>query len=244
MECITEKHNKQYALDPRTKLFILLVLSIIILVLPDMPSEWMCIGVIFMTLLVMGAYKQALRCALIYSGLIGVLFICMLFPESGLAAFLSMITMTFRKIAPPLFFASGMIATTKVGELVSAMQRLRIPKPIVITFAVTLRFFPTAKEEYASIRDAMRLRGIGVSFGNVLTRPLTVMESVLIPMMMRCATIAEELSAAAVSRGIESSGKRTSITELKMRVFDWVMMSIHLAMLAFFMIGGMPLLLK
>jgi len=241
MERIKEKQDKRFSLDPRAKLFILLVLSVIILVLPDIPSEWICIGVIFITLLIMRAYKQALHCALIYVGLVGVLFICMLFPESGLAAFFSMLTMTFRKIAPPLFFASGMIATTKVGELVSAMQRLRIPKAVVITFAVTLRFFPTAKEEYASIKDAMRLRGIGVSFGNVLTRPLTLMESILIPMMMRCATIAEELSAAAVARGIESNGKRSSVTDLKIRALDWLTMSVYLAMLIFFIVGGVPL---
>ena len=208
-----------------------------------MQSEWICIGVIFLTLIGMGAHRQALRCALIYTAFIGILFLCRLFPNSGLAALFSMITLTFRKIAPPLFFASGMIATTKVGELVSAMQKLRIPKPIVITFAVTLRFFPTAKEEYASIKDAMRLRGIGLSAANVLTRPLTVMESVLIPMMMRCATIAEELSAAAVTRGIESAGKRTSVTDLYMRAHDWSMMAVFLAMLLFFAMGGVSRLL-
>ena len=230
--------------DPRTKLFILLIVSIVILILPDMQSEWICIGVIILTLIFMKAYKQALRSALIYGGLVAVLSLCGLFPDSALAAFFSMIAVTFRKIAPPLFFASGMIATTKVGELVSAMQKLLIPKSIVITFAVTLRFFPTAKEEYASIKDAMRLRGIGISAVNVLTRPLIVMESVLIPMMMRCATIAEELSAAAVARGIENSGKRTSITDIKMHTFDWATMSIYLAMLIFFMMGGVSILLQ
>ena len=244
MERIDEKHNLKLTLDPRTKLFVLLIVSIVILVLPDLQSEWICMGVIILTLVCMKAYKQVLRSALIYGGLVGVLYICGLFPNSGFAAFFSMIAITFRKIAPPLFFASGMIATTKVGELISAMQKLRIPKSVVITFAVTLRFFPTAREEYASIKDAMRLRGIGVSAGNVLTRPLTVMESILIPMMMRCATIAEELSAAAVARGIESAGKRTSVTDLKMRVFDWLTMSAYLAMLIFFMMGGVSSLLQ
>jgi energy-coupling factor transport system permease protein len=153
-----------------------------------------------------------------------------------------MIMVCFRKIAPTLFFAGGMIATTKVGELVSAMQELRIPKPIVITFAVTLRFFPTAREEFAAIRDAMRLRGIGLSPANVLTRPLTVMECVLIPMMMRCATIAEELSAAAVTRGIESGGRRSSINELRMRLPDDLASVLFVALVVISAMGGVPLL--
>ena len=45
------------------------------------------------------------------------------------------------------FFASGLVTITKVGALVSAVQRLQILKSIVITFAITLRFFLTAKEE-------------------------------------------------------------------------------------------------
>jgi energy-coupling factor transport system permease protein len=88
----------------------------------------------------------------------------------------------------------------------------------------------------------MRLRGIGLSAGNVLTRPLTVMESVLIPMMMRCATIAEELSAAAVTRGIESAGKRTSVNELKMRAPDRAAMALFAALTRFSAMGGVPLL--
>jgi len=231
-------------LDPRTKLLILLLISSIVIASPDMHTELVCVGVIVLTLVGMGAYKQALRSISMYAGMLGVLYICGLFPDNVISAFVLMIAVCFRKLAPPLFFASGMIATTKVGELVSAMQRLHIPKPIVITFAVTLRFFPAAKEEYASIKDAMRLRGIGVSAVNVLTRPLTVLESVLIPMMMRCATIAEELSAATVTRGIESNGRRTSINELKMRAFDWCIAAIFLALTVFVFMGGVPLLLR
>jgi energy-coupling factor transport system permease protein len=70
------------------------------------------------------------------------------------------------------------------------------------------------------------------------------MECVLIPMMMRCAVIAEELSAAAVTRGIESGGKRSSVTELKMRAQDWLLMAVFAALVIFSAKGGVPLLLK
>jgi len=232
--------NTKPTLDPRTKLLVLLLINIIVLISINMQTEWICIGAIILSLVCMRAYQQALRSLLMYTGMLFSLYLLGIFPDSGIAAFFSMIAATFRKIAPPLFFASGMIATTKVGELVSAMQKLRIPKPIIITFAVTLRFFPTVKEEYSGIRDAMRLRGIHMSAGNILTRPLTVMESILIPMMMRCATIAEELSAATVTRGIENNGKRTSITELTMRWLDWMIIAGFAALVTFIIIGGVP----
>jgi ABC-type cobalt transport system, permease component CbiQ and related transporters len=235
MECIGSH------IDPRSKLLILLLINTVVLVSPNIQTEWICIAVIIISLICMGAYKKAVRSVLIYAGMLGMMFLCSLFPDNFLSALISMIVVCCKKLAPPLFFASGMIDTTKVGELVSAMQKLRIPKSIVITFAVTLRFFPAAKEEYSSIKDAMRLRGIGLTVVNVITRPLTVMESVLIPMMMRCAAIAEELSAATVTRGIESGGKRTSINELKMRVVDWIWIAIFTALTVFTIMGGVSL---
>ena len=229
-------------LDPRTKLAVLLLVNVIVIASPDLHTEWVCVGVIVLSLLLMSAFRRAVRSVLTYAAMLGLMYICGLFPDSVVSAFVLMLIVCFRKIAPSLFIAGGMIATTKVGELVSAMQRIRIPKPIVITFAVTLRFFPAVREEYAGIKDAMRLRGIGVSFVNVLTRPLTVLESVMIPMLMRCATIAEELSAASVTRGIESAGRRTSYTELKMRAPDWAVITVFIALVAFTLMGGVSVL--
>ena len=239
MERIKDNSTSKQVLDPRTKLIVLLMINIIVLVSLNILTELICISVIILSLMHMRAYAQVLRSMVMYAGMLGILYVCGLFPENIISSFLSMIAVCFRKIAPPLFFASGMIATTKVGELISAMQKLRIPKPVVITFAVTLRFFPAVQEEYTCIKDAMRLRGIGLSAGNVLAHPLRVVESVLIPMMMRCATIAEELSAAAVTRGIENDGKRTSITELRMRIFDWIVIAGFTVLTVFVMLGGL-----
>jgi energy-coupling factor transport system permease protein len=230
------------SLDPRAKLLILVLINIFIVTSPDLLTEAVGVGLVALAVLAMGSWESCVRAVLTYAAMLGTLYLCALFPNSPLSAVVSMVLICFRKIAPTLFFAAGMIATTKVGELVSAMQKLRIPKPVIITFAVTLRFFPTAKEEFSAIRDAMRLRGIGISVGNVLTKPLTVMECVLIPMMMRCATIAEELSAAAVARGIESGGTRTSINELRMRLPDYLASALFTALVVFSAIGGAPLL--
>jgi energy-coupling factor transport system permease protein len=137
-----------------------------------------------------------------------------------LAAFISMLVICFRKIMPTVYLASGLIATTRVSELVCALQKLRLPQSVIITLAVTLRFFPTVKEEFDCIRDAMRLRGIGLTAKNILTRPLSVMECVFVPLIMRCAQIADELSAAAVVRGIDSTAKRSTLLQIALRPVD------------------------
>ena len=130
MRFIKRKHKLKFTLDPRIKLCVLLLINIIVLASPNMQTELICIGVIVFSILCMGAYKKALRSLLMYVGILSVLYLCKLFPNNVASAFVSMIAVCFRKIAPPLFFTSGMIATTKVGELISAMQKLRIPKSI------------------------------------------------------------------------------------------------------------------
>jgi energy-coupling factor transport system permease protein len=180
--------------------------------------------------MLMGCWRQLCYGLLFYAALMGALYLCTL-SDNFLTAFVSMTIICIRKIMPTVFFASGLMATTKVGDLVSAMQRLRIPKVIIIPFTVTLRFFPTAKEEFTAIRDAARLRGLRFS-----------MERTLVPMMLRCANIAEELSAASVTRGIESENKRTSMRELRLGLPDFGLAAVFLALSVLSVMGGMPVL--
>ena len=90
-------------------------------------------------------------------------------------------------------FASTFIATTKVSELIAAMYSLKIPRSITITFAMVLRFFPTFSEEIHNIYDAMKLRGIALSWKNVFTRPMLILEAITIPIVMRSASIARKV---------------------------------------------------
>lgn len=127
-----------------------------------------------------------------------------------------------------ILFASTFIATTKVSELIAAMYSLKIPRSITITFAMVLRFFPTFSEEIHNIYDAMKLRGIALSWKNVFTRPVLILEAIAIPIVMRSASIAEELSASAVTRGIDNPAQRTSFIQLKVHAKDWMVLCFFL----------------
>ena len=69
--------------------------------------------------------------------------------------------------------------------------------------------FPTVKEEYTAIRDAMKMRGI-TTFRN----PMKMLEYRIVPLMMSIAKIGEELSAAALTRGLGAPQKRTNICKI------------------------------
>ena len=82
-------------------------------------------------------------------------------------------------------------------------------RSVVIPVSVVFRFFPAVREEYAAIRDAMKMRGI-----TTLRSPMKMLEYRIVPLMMSVAKIGEELSAAALTRGLGAPRKRTNICEI------------------------------
>lgn len=120
---------------------------------------------------------------------------------------------------PALITAWYVIKSTKIDEFMSAMQKMHVPDGITISLAVVMRFFPTIKEEYGSIRDAMKMRGISLAGGNALH----MVEYRMIPLLFSCVNIGDELSAAAITRGLGGEVKRTSVAELRMGFLDYLL---------------------
>jgi energy-coupling factor transporter transmembrane protein EcfT len=113
------------ALDPRVKLLVLMLINAVIFASPDLQTEWLRMGMIAAVLALMGCWRQLMRGLLVYAGMMGALRLCGL-AGNFFTAFVGMAIVCFRKIMPTVFFASGLMATTKVGDLVSAMQKLRM----------------------------------------------------------------------------------------------------------------------
>ena len=115
-----------------------------------------------------------------------------------------------------------LLSTTKVSEFVLAMQRMHIPEAFIIPFSVMFRFFPTISEEAESIGNAMRMRGI--TGKNFFKNPQAVLEYRIVPLMMSVVTIGNDLSAAALTRGLGNGKKRTSICRIGFHWKDFALM--------------------
>ncbi len=115
---------------------------------------------------------------------------------------------------------SLLINTTEVSELLGAMEAIHMPRQITIPFAVTLRFIPSLQKELGFIREAMKVRGIRLG----ICHPIQSMEYILVPLLMRALKISEELSASAMTRGIDSPDPKTHFIEMKYRFGDILVM--------------------
>ena len=91
-----------------------------------------------------------------------------------------------------------------------------------MAISVTLRYFPAIREEVGYIRDAMKLRNI---------RGLARLEGTVVPLMVSATETADELSAAAVTRGIENPARKTSAISLRFSLLDLFGMLAGLALL-------------
>lgn len=120
------------------------------------------------------------------------------------------------RFMPSIMLAMYVVSTTTVSEFTAAMQRMHISQKLIIPLSVMFRFFPTVADEFSSINTAMRMRGI--SFGG--NKAIKIIEYRFIPLMSCCVKIGEELSAAALTRGLGGECKRTNICKIGFHLQD------------------------
>ena len=205
-------------LDVRCKFLLLLLISAVTFAVKDIYWGSLVFLLTMILTFLMGQIRLTLKYALIYGALIAVVKVSPVLPKV-LYSLLLMLILCLRMFMPVVLYAGVFWRTTRVSEMVTAMYALHIPKGFTITFAVAMRFFPSAKEEMHYIGDAMKLRGLELSWRNLLTRPVQMLEGMMVPLIMRAATIAEELSASAISRGLDNPGKRSAF--FRMRITFW-----------------------
>lgn len=224
-------------LDPRTKLFMIFVVSLIVMMSATTPILWairLSITLIPILLLIFEKkYAAALRFLLAYGTALALTFFFLSSESEGIVSSLLIgycgIVVQFM---PALITAWYVVRTTKIGEFMSCMQMMHVPDGIAVSLAVVMRFFPTIKEEYSSINDAMRMRGVMLGGGNVLK----MVEFRMIPLLFSCVNIGEELSAAAITRGLGGEVKRSSVVELKLGTSDYFLMAFLAATTVLFVV--------
>lgn len=134
------------------------------------------------------------------------------------------------RVFPCTFFAYAVLITTLPSEFLTTMNRLKIPVQITIPCAVMFRFVPTIVEENQSIRSAMTLRGLNFS-----KNPLAMIEYRFIPLMISIVKIGNELTAAALSRGLSVENNRSSFCEIKLRIQDYFLVTVIFSILFLFL---------
>ena len=205
-------------LDPRAKLYLLILGNLTLFLHVSLATEVLLVALLLSLYFLAGKIKSGIRMTAVYAVLVGIDLFVIPVAEGVLLNFLSLLSVGIRMMLPCVISGGYAFSTTTVGEMVCGLRKLRIPETIIIPSVTVIRFFPTIAEDYRQIRNAMALRGI--SFRN----PMEALEYILIPLLMNSNNVAQDLSDAAMTKGISLPGQHTSMVELCMKWYDWCFM--------------------
>ena len=235
-ECIEEKiayKGKKFKLDPRTKLFLIILIT---------TAEFLYSHLAFMTAIALIPFillliEKKSKSAFLYI----ILFILALAAKESqnylhFGILINMIVVFLVGVVLRLFpaFAMGtyIVYSTKASEFISAMGKMKVSRKITIPVSVVFRFIPTMRQESAAIKDAMRMREIQFGTKKFWKNPFAFIEYRLVPLMISIVKIGDELSAAALSRGLDNPKGRSSFTEVRFTVYDIATIIIVIIVLA------------
>lgn len=214
-------------LDPRTKLWILAITSISVFLNRSIVIECLFVSIPALLLIFTRNIKMALRYASLFLSLLFVqLFLVQHLPVT-VGGIVYMFAVYIRKLIPCFMLGSYLIKTTKVSSFLAVVSRLHLPKGFTIALSITLRYFPTMGEEWNAIRDAMALRGISASVIGVISHPIKTMEYIYVPMLVSASRISDEISQAAITRGIDHIGRRSCLEEIRFTVWDVIVGAVY-----------------
>lgn len=201
----------EWWLDPRTKIGLLLVTNIVSMNQAGSLLSWVARSLAMVVAvglwLTIGRWRAAAASAVSFAIGVALLQFARLLP--GQWALVGGVGTMVVQFLPIIAMAAYAVRTTQVSELVAALERLRLPAALIIPLSVVLRFLPTIAEEHRSIADAMRMRGISLSGG--VRNPITLLEYRVVPLLMSLVRIGDELTAAALTRGLGGERRRTHV---------------------------------
>lgn len=221
----SERQKRGIRFDPRAKFVALIIVASILLSVGNEGFMALIRTVLAILPLVLLALSHRIRAGIAYivaytiaSG-VSVLSSMLL---TGPLLFLALgMTGIIRQFLPGIMMGFWFVSTTTVSEFMAACDRIRLSQAIEIPLVVMMRYFPTIAQDYSQISDAAKMKGLGLSQG-----PVTAAENRLVPLLASAVRGGEDLSAAALTRGLGAPIQRTNICKIGLRGCDVILLLI------------------
>ena len=201
--------KREVKFDLRTKFMLILVVNLFLLLSHSLIFALVLVFGCLLLITIDGQAKSAFHFLIVFLIMLGIDQLLTPYINGFFFTLVSFITVALRKFLPCFILGKWILTKTEVSEFVAVMWKLRLPQTAIIPLSVVFRYFPTIKEEWASIRAAMKMRGIHVS-----------LEHIMVPLLMSAVNVSEELSAAALCRGLDSPEPHTSLVQVRFRFSD------------------------
>ena len=209
--------------DPRAGLWLLIAANLIAFRPHAFWLELALIGLLLVLMLGHGRRTMAVKWAVGYCAL--VVFQQFILPVSPMViatSFTIFATYT-RRMFPCLMTGALMLTCTPLRYLIVGLRQLHIPQKLIVAISVTPAVFPCHSGGGGLHPGCHENCGTSGDFPAWSVR--------VMPLMVSATETAEELSAAAVTRGIENPARKTSAVSLRLSPLDFLGMLAGLALL-------------
>lgn len=134
-----------------------------------------------------------------------------------------------------IILASVIITTSSRREILQGLVQLKIPYEIVFMVTTAIKFLPMLRDEAINMFTAIQLRGLDfkkIGFG----KKLKVYRYLLLPIIISSILKAKELSIVMEMRGLRAYPTRTSYRQLIFSLKDYVTMGISVIITIIFVV--------
>lgn len=220
----TNKTRKNQTFDFRTILFLDLIIMVFML-LSGKPEVTLLSFFVAVIVLISGRQyyiliRYAITFGVLYFYYYAVTHMKITILQAPICFIIGIIAFIIQRIIPFMMLGSAIKEQKNLSEITTALEKCRLPKGIILSIAVMFRHFTSLKEDFFTIVEAMKLKGIDTSWKRIIFHPLKMLEYLLVPMLFRSLHTAEEFSCAALVKGIENTNCRSAYFDVKIRKKD------------------------
>ncbi len=220
-----EGNSFVHKLDPRVKMFIALVFTILSLLFDTLYPMLVLFGLTFLLI----AFARRITRWFDTVKSMSFFFALILVLNTIFLSFSAALAMSVRLLVLLSSF-SIFFLTVHPDDLAAALVALKFPYTFSFSISLSFRYVPTLALEVQTIMDAQKSRGLELERGNLFTRVKNFLP-IIVPLVLlsirRALLVAESLE----SRGFGTSAKRFFYKEIKMGYRDWVVLILLILLL-------------
>jgi energy-coupling factor transport system permease protein len=133
------------------------------------------------------------------------------------------LNLVFKTLTLTLIIPLG-VFTTEINNMIVGLVKLRIPYKIAFAFSSTLRFFPLLIQEFISINQTQRLRGLDIDQMKLIQR-VRVYAKVAVPLILRALVKSQQLEIVLQSKAFSGSADRTYLHDSILGPLDYTLIA-------------------
>jgi energy-coupling factor transport system permease protein len=123
------------------------------------------------------------------------------------------------------FVAAILLLTTDPTQLVQGLVRLGLPYGWGLTVGLAIRYLPTTYGLFVTVSEAQQARGWIVGQGNLLFRARSYLP-ILVATIIGALRLSDGLGLALAARGLEYPAQRTALYDIRLAPVDWLVIAL------------------